>query len=110
MVSQGDLGSFWALERSAKKVANKALTTKKWRQGESQGEYGGDDLKDVEVERLTKLVVCDTWSLGGSVVNCVFEKEGGEVGGFVENYLKVEEDGVRYVSDHMDDEFIIFSK
>ena len=48
MVSQGNWRATRALTDSTNNVADKALTTKKWLQGDSQGESDGDSPKNVE--------------------------------------------------------------
>ena len=67
--SKGDLRSVRALAYSDKKVADKALSPKKWLQGDPKEGFGGDAFKEAEEEGLTTLVVCDTGSLDGSIGN-----------------------------------------
>ena len=110
MVSQGNWRATRALTDSTNNVADKALTNKKWLQGELQGGSEGEALKKAEGGGLTILVVCDTGSFDGSVENYVLEEEGGEVDGLFENEKNVVEYGVRDVSDPMEGKFIILSK
>ena len=64
----------------------------------------------MEEEGFTTLVVCDTGYFGGYVGSYVLEEEEGEVDGFVDNAKNMVKYVVRYVSNHMEGEFIVFSK